>query len=76
MILRDSCLGDHGVVQQLLQLVLGAQLEIIGRELGLRGQARRGERRRARLRGGLVALDRAADLAPDVEVQLPEAPRW
>ena len=63
-------LGDDGVVQQLFQLILGAQLKIIGRKFGLRGQPRGRERRGTRLGGGHIAFGAAADPAPDVEVPI------
>src|SRR5580704_14224087 len=56
------------VVQQLLQLILGAQLEIISRKLSLGGEPRRSERRGTGLSGSHVALGGAPNLAPDVYV--------
>ena len=66
--LQRQRLGDDRVVQQLFQLILGAQLKVIGRQFGLRGQPCRGERRRIGLGGRDIALRGAPDAAPDVDV--------
>jgi len=57
--------GIRGAVEP-AELVELAQLDVVGRELGLGGQARVGEVGGARLGVGDVALDGAADAAPKV----------
>ncbi len=58
--------GLHRGVEQPLQFVGDAQLQVVARQLALRGQPRIGDVARTGLRGGDIALDGAAHLAPQI----------
>ena len=66
--LQRLLLGRHDVVQNDLQLILGAQLEIVGGELGLRGQPRAARAAALACAEARAAFGRAADLAPDIDL--------
>jgi hypothetical protein len=61
---QSLLVGNHGVVEQALLFVGDAQLEIGLRQRGLQRQARVCQGRRAGLRTGDVAFDRAPHAAP------------
>src|SRR5262249_36733929 len=66
--LQRLLLGGDDVVQDDLQLVLGAQLEIVRCELGLGGETRARQLRLADLKVGATALRAAADPSPQIDV--------
>ncbi len=66
--LQRQGIGLGRAVEQALELVLDAQLQVGGSERALRGQPRRGEIGGADLRAGDVTLDDAPDAAPHVDV--------
>ena len=74
LVLRDVeralVLADR-VDQQIVEGIGLAQLEIGGREGRLQGESRIGEIGGARLRAGDLALDRAADPAPEIDRPAP-----
>src|SRR6185437_11267630 len=66
--LKGAPEGLDAGVEQPLELVGDAQLQIVGGEQGLGGKTGGGEIAGARLRVGDIALDGAADASPDVEL--------
>ena len=62
----DSANASAEYVEQALQLVGDAQLQIIAGERALRRKPGIGQIGGARLRGGDIGLDRAADLTPEI----------
>ena len=60
--------GRGGIVEQLLLRVEHTQLKIVGSELGLRHEARRGEIGRARLRARRARFERTAQSPPQIDL--------
>ena len=71
LVLRDlkrALVGLDGVGKQAVLFIRDAQLHVVDGERCLRRKPRGGQIRLARFGAGDVTLDRAADLAPDIEI--------
>ena len=65
--LERELFGNDDVIQEALQLILGAQFKVVGGKLALGRQCRCRQRGDTGLRRCAVALDGAANLAPDIQ---------